>query len=331
MKPLISVIMPVHNAERFLKEAIDSILNQTFSNFELIIINDGSSDTTESIILSFSDSRIRYIKNLSNLGIVKTLNNAIDIAEGIFIARMDADDISHPNRLDLQYQFMQQHPEIAMCGSHAIQIDQNGTETGMVQCLIDSEDLRISHLFNNAFIHPSTIFRSDILKSYRYNEEFENAEDYYLFSQIMSKHKVQNINKALLFYRVHQTSITHVNTEKMAQSRKKVHFYQLHNLLKQTPDAELLNILESISTQTYFNHSIEVYDAFFFQILAANRLYKTYPIKAFERRIKEKCFQILMVKADSKIFHNYFISKVFSLRSLTLRQLRKMIKLFLKS
>ena len=106
-KYLISVILPAYNAEEYIYAAIDSILQQTYTNFELIVINDASTDHTEEIILSFSDKRIRYIKNEQNLKLIKTLNKGIALANGKYIARMDADDISMPNRFQIEYEFME--------------------------------------------------------------------------------------------------------------------------------------------------------------------------------------------------------------------------------
>ena len=113
---LISIILPAYNAEKYLKEAIDSILAQTYTNFELIVINDGSTDKTEEIILSYQDSRIRYIKNEKNLKLIRTLNKGIGLAKGKYIARMDADDISLPHRLKEEVEFMEAHPNIGEIG-----------------------------------------------------------------------------------------------------------------------------------------------------------------------------------------------------------------------
>ena len=109
--PLVSILMPVYNSEKYLREAIKSILNQTFTNFELIIINDGSTDNSLKIIKSFKDNRIKIIKNKGNLGLIKTLNKGIDLAQGKYIARMDADDIAMPKRLEKQIAFFNENPD----------------------------------------------------------------------------------------------------------------------------------------------------------------------------------------------------------------------------
>src|SRR4030067_2908226 len=117
--PIISVIMPVHNGETFLREAIDSVLNQTFTDYEFIIIDDASKDTTADIIKSYTDPRINYIKNDNNFGVTRSLNIGLKLARGKYIARMDHDDVSLPERLETQAAFLNQHPEIVACNSFA--------------------------------------------------------------------------------------------------------------------------------------------------------------------------------------------------------------------
>ena len=119
-QPVISVILPVYNAERFLREAIDSVLKQTFVDFEFIILNDGSTDKTEDIILSYKDPRIRYVKNEKNLKLIKTLNKGVDMARGKYIARMDADDISLPERFEKEVAYLEAHPDVAVVSCYHI-------------------------------------------------------------------------------------------------------------------------------------------------------------------------------------------------------------------
>ena len=115
--PKITVLMPVYNGEKYLRESVDSILNQTFTDFELLIINDGSTDSSMEILNSYSDSRIRIVTNEVNLRLIKTLNKGIDLATGEYIARMDCDDIADPKRLEIQLQYMEKHPDVAVCGT----------------------------------------------------------------------------------------------------------------------------------------------------------------------------------------------------------------------
>ena len=124
--PRVTVLMPVYNAERFLREAIDSILGQSFKHFEFLIIDDGSTDASADIIASYRDSRIRFVRNRTNLGITPTLNKGIALASCELIARMDADDISHPQRLQKQFGYMKRNPECALLSSWARVISEDG-------------------------------------------------------------------------------------------------------------------------------------------------------------------------------------------------------------
>src|ERR1700681_1475187 len=124
--PLVSVVLPVYNGERYLTQSINSILFQTYSNWELIIINDGSSDNTENLILNYPDKRIKYISNDGNKGIIYSLNKGLEKAKGEFIARLDADDVALPFRIEKQVEFLTENTDYAMCGSYFQTIDSNG-------------------------------------------------------------------------------------------------------------------------------------------------------------------------------------------------------------
>ena len=173
---LVSVVMPVYNGALYLREAIDSILSQTHSNLELIIINDGSTDDSERIIQSYTDERIVYLKNEVNSRICVTLNRGLDIAKGKYIARMDCDDISVLNRLEVQVEFMESHPEIGICGSNVIVFGRDfQREADMVQ---DSDLCTAGLIFNPCFAHPTVMWIKTIMEKYalRYDEYYCGCE-----------------------------------------------------------------------------------------------------------------------------------------------------------
>ncbi len=161
--PKVSVLMPVYNGALFLRSAIESILNQSFVDLELLIIDDGSTDSSADIIHSFDDLRIRYIKNEENLGIVKSLNKGLTLARGIYIARMDADDISLPQRLQRQVDFLDANPETGICGSNAITIDSEGNRQRLWFYAEKPENVLISRTFVCPFLHPTIMARKEIL------------------------------------------------------------------------------------------------------------------------------------------------------------------------
>ncbi len=226
--PKISVVMPVYNGEKFLREAIDSILNQTFSDFEFIIINDASTDSTEDIIKSYDDKRIVYLKNSSNLGVACSLNNGLDIARGEYIARMDADDISLPERFAKQVAFMDKHKDIGVCGTW---IEFFGERKGIFKNTVGKKQTKIDMLFSSCIAHPSVIIRKAILEKYDffYNKNYEQVEDYELWCRISRHYDIDNIPEALLKYRCHDKQVTQNITtdfiEKMGTLKKNILLY----------------------------------------------------------------------------------------------------------
>src|SRR5690606_5902322 len=158
-----SVILPAYNAELYLREAIDSVLTQTFNDFELIVLNDGSIDQTENIILSYDDSRIIYVKNEQNLGLIGTLNKGMALAKGKYIARMDADDICFPERFEKQVAFLENNKEYIICGTSAYRFHNDILDRKAFNVPLSDESIRVRLLFNSGFIHPSVMFRADIV------------------------------------------------------------------------------------------------------------------------------------------------------------------------
>ncbi|HYH14370.1 MAG TPA: glycosyltransferase [Flavisolibacter sp.] len=212
MTPVISIIFPAFNSASFIKEAIDSLLQQTFMDFELIIINDGSTDNTEAIVQSYTDSRIVYSKNETNQGLIYTLNKGIKMARGAYIARMDADDICLPNRLAVQKQWLDSHPETAVVATLIEFIDENNTVTGywkLDKLTITFAAIRKVMPYENCIAHPSVMARKSILETYLYNPEQQHIEDYDLWLRLIADgHRIEKIPQVLLQYRVHSSSIT---------------------------------------------------------------------------------------------------------------------------
>jgi len=209
--PLVTVLMPVYNGERYLREAIDSILNQTYSNFEFLIINDGSTDLSEDIIFSYNDLRIIYVKNEFNIQLIETLNKGLNIAKGEFIARMDADDISYSNRLEKQVHFLMNNQKVGLLGTAFEFI--NGEER--ISYYQDDKDLRLSLCFYNSFLHSSVMFRKEILSKYNFsfNKKYIHAEDYKLWTEFVCKSKVANLKDVLVKYRIHDNQISKIHEQ----------------------------------------------------------------------------------------------------------------------
>jgi len=207
-KPRVSVVMAVYNSERYLTEAIDSLLSQTLGDFEFIIVDDGSFDGSGEIIRAFDDSRIR-LKRQENKGLAAALNSGIAMARGVFVARMDADDHSLPERLLEQVEFLDAHPEVVAVGSAAIIMDADGCEI----CVFRNpeEDTQLRHRFpTSPFVHPSVMFRlSAFLSAGGYPEYMKHGgEDIVLFSAMAKQGQLSNLQSPLIRYRITPGSIS---------------------------------------------------------------------------------------------------------------------------
>lgn len=207
--PKVTVLMPVYNGERYVQEAVSSVLNQSFSDFELLVIDDGSSDGTWAILSSIDDPRVRLVRNEGNMGLPATLNNGILLSKGELIARMDDDDVSFPNRLELQVDFMEAHPQVAACGC-GVEVFYIKGEANKHYFPTSYPTIKMESLFNNPISHPGVIFRKNIIDGHscRYDELALWVEDYDLFSRIIQRHTVVNLPYFLLKYRVFGDSVT---------------------------------------------------------------------------------------------------------------------------
>ena len=215
--PTISVIMSVFNEgtrERFLREAIESILNQTFADFEFLIVNDGSTDSSLEIIQSYQDKRIRVINNEENIGLTRSLNKAIRQARGEYIARQDADDISLPNRFEEQIKYFEEHPGVALLGTSVYRIDEQGKVLGRI--IVPAKPGR-SLLRENQFNHGSTMFKREAVKRLGgYNELLRYSQDYELWVRLAKYYEVSNLTQVLYGLRFHRENIRSLKREEAA-------------------------------------------------------------------------------------------------------------------
>jgi len=207
MNPSISVVMSVYNGERYLREAIDSILNQTFKDFEFIIINDGSTDRSLEIIQLCNDERM-VVLNQNKTGLAKALNNGIELAKTEHIARMDADDIAMPNRLEEQYKFMKENPDYIIVGSNAKIIDMNGCFVCNSNLVTKNEEIK-KMLPSTPFIHPTVMFRKDsFYEAGQYPEYMIKGQDCVLINHMAKLGKFVNMHENLIKYRIVPTGNT---------------------------------------------------------------------------------------------------------------------------
>lgn len=215
--PLISVVMPVYNSAKYLPLAIESILHQTYTNFEFIIIDDGSTDTSWKIINRYSrqDKRIKTQRNALNLGICRTLNYGLSLAKGKYVARMDGDDWSYPDRLFRQVSFMKSHPKVVICGGNIQVCDRDLKILNHRSYPISNREIRQKILRMNPFAHPVTMYqRETAIKVGGYNEKLFTVEDYDLYFRLGNYGKFANLPATLLKLRIRHDSISYTNITK---------------------------------------------------------------------------------------------------------------------
>ncbi|KAA5544220.1 glycosyltransferase [Adhaeribacter rhizoryzae] len=207
--PLVSVLMPVYNAEKYLAEAIESILNQTYPHFELLLLNDGSTDASAAIIGRYHDNRLRVMHSPENIGLIAQLNKGLALATGQYIARMDADDISLPNRLEKQVGFMEAHPEVGILGSAINHFKHNKiiyTET----FALEHDKIKSFLIFDTPFAHPAVIMRRQVLlaNNLSYQPQYQAAEDYKFWLDMLLVTQGANLAEPLLLYRDSGTQVS---------------------------------------------------------------------------------------------------------------------------
>jgi glycosyltransferase involved in cell wall biosynthesis len=229
----VSVVMPVHNAEKYLSQAIESILGQTFSDFEFIIVDDGSTDSSSVILERYQrqDKRIKVFSQ-KNLGVTAARNTGCRMAKGKFIAVMDSDDISLPERLERQYRFLESHAEVGICGTWAEIIDQNGREVTVYRLPDESQVIKWFLNFGvNYLIHSSVMMRQEIVRKLGfYLSEMIVCEDYYLWVRASRVTQMANIPEILTRYRKWEGGISNCNFSVMGQYSDRI----LHSMLEET-------------------------------------------------------------------------------------------------
>lgn len=252
MPPRVSVIMSVYNGEQYLAEAIDSILGQTYTEFEFIIIDDASQDNSFSIVRDFArkDKRIRIIENQDNQGLSVSLNKGVRAARCEYIARMDADDISAPTRFEKQVAFMDANPEIGVCGTWFEMIGERQGQVGKFPNKHTAIHLRM--LFANAMAHPTVMMRASLLERYslQYDEQVLFAQDYELWSRAIENLRFANLDQVLLYYRVHSTSTGSTHYVQQQQTHNKAYRNVLSSF-NMNPTQDELCLHEQISTHQF--------------------------------------------------------------------------------
>lgn len=291
--PKVTVIMPVYNSEKYLREAIDSILGQTFTDFEFLIFNDGSIDRSAEIIKSYKDPRIIFFDYKKNSGHTGHLNEGIVAAKGKYIARMDSDDISLPHRLKKQVDFMEKNPDFGVCGTQVVIMALSGNYVTSLH--LEDKKLRSELFFYNVFAHPSVIMRKSILKKYNlfYKQDYYPAEDYKMWVDVSQYSKLGNIPEVMLKYREHPNQITRQDNTVLLSILRKFYKEQLYEIgINLTP--EELEIHNLVSDVRFGKASPWISDAgkWFLKLKKINQEKKIYPEPEFSQVLAEKWFDV---------------------------------------
>ena len=274
--PKVSVIMPVYNAELYLDDTIQSILNQSFLDFEFLIIDDKSTDSSIDIIRKYNDPRIKFFKNEINLGYVKSLNYLIDKAQGKYIARQDNDDISAKDRLFIQYNFLENNESVLLCGSN---YNVFGIRNLNSNVPIKDKQIKAFMLFNNPICHPTVMVRKSVFSTFcseKYDNSLCPSEDYALWFEISKHGKIVNLKHRLLQYRIHDNNTSHLKKNIQIDAanliRKNIFKYYLNHDLKKD-EIDLINLLfeESYNIQEY---QLKNMNNLFNLIIKQNKIYK---------------------------------------------------------
>ena len=289
---LISVVMPVFNSAEFLKESVESILNQTFKDFELICVYDKSKDDSLSILEAYAqnDSRVKIIVNEEKKGLPYALNLGLKAAKGKYIARMDADDIALPKRFEIQYKFLEKHNDIGGCGTFIKKI---GNTRRRVFLPIKSDDIKVRLMFNCCIMHPTAMFRASLIQKYNlfYNEDYKVCEDFEFWIRFLSVAEFVNIPRVLLLYRVNNESIS---------ENQKILIEELNYKLIQQQFCDNLHIDSKMVSKIFDKNTKgkELYEVY------KNILLKAKETEKVDYSKFKKCIRHFLYKKCHKMFKN---------------------------
>ncbi len=284
--------MTAYNAATFIGPAIESVLAQSFSDFEFLIVDDGSRDATPEIIASCADPRIRILTNTENIGLIRSLNLGLDHARGEFVARMDADDVSLPKRFEEQVRFLDAHPRIGLCGTA---VETFGARTEYWCGETDPARLKCLLLFEANINHPTVMFRRTLIERHRirYDPRYPHAEDYAAWACLGDVSELANIAVAHVRYRLHDSSVSHANRDAQNASADKVRRGQLAKLGIDASDRQL-HVHSTLARGAPHTLGIEIDEgeSWLLDLLQANRVSGYCDRAALSAVLYEKWFKL---------------------------------------
>lgn len=289
--PKVTVLMAVYNGEKYLREAIDSILNQTFKDFEFLIIDDGSTDGSADIIQSYEDKRIRYMRNEKNIGVAASSNRGLCQARGEYIARMDCDDISLPERLEKQVKFMDDHPEVGVCGTW---LKVWGRDE-IWRYPTNHSAIMASSLFRSPLANGTTMMNKGLLikNNLYYDESFKVASDSDFFNRCKKCFALASLDEVLYYYRQHEGQITNRYRNKKSYFGDRIRTKKLHDL-GLSPNPREIEIYRALTYRKFdFSREfIEDANKFMLDIKRKNDEVKLYPEPEISIVLGKKWFDV---------------------------------------
>lgn len=329
--PIITVLMPVYNCELYIREAVDSILNQTFTDFEFLIIDDASTDETVAIIKTYNDSRIQLIQKPANSGYTNSLNHGLKIAKGKYIARMDGDDISLPERFVKQVDFLEANQDVVLCGTNFSII---GTDK-VINLPQKNKEIKLALLKGNCIAHPSVMIRNQTLQQFSilYDSNTEPAEDYDLWVRLLETGKLFNLQEELLNYRVHNTQVSKKRELQQIQSALESRL-KLLKYLNYTFNDNEYNLLKKIIQRNVVTTFDEIKDYFILKqkmILAnSNNFFDSNGFQKYLSELQNQNFQKYFVNREKYYpiicFQYFYIKKKYGFRLKTKEELKMVVK-----
>lgn len=302
--PQVTVLMPAYNVEKYIAEAIDSILQQSFKDFVLLVMDDCSTDGTASIVASYSDLRVRYEKNSTNLGLSDNLNKGFGLADTKYIARMDGDDIAHPQWLECNIDYLEAHPDIDLCGSC---FQYFGTKSSEVFFPQQHDDIMANMLFGCSIIVP--VFRKEALQRHGLlvRSECFPAEDYRFWAEWIRVGKMHNIQKKLFRYRMHESQICSSKVEIQKKKANEVRLFMLEWLNPNMNEEDRKYFIDGFTCyEDLSDEKLQRMEFFALLLRAKNKEIGHFSDESLERRFKSHLLHAAYTMVHDTFFHAGF-------------------------
>ncbi len=322
-KPVITVFMAVYNGNRYLEQAINSVLSQTFSDFEFLIINDGSTDNSWEIISRYKDPRIRLLNNEENRGLIFTRNRGVQEALGEYFAILDCDDIAVSNRLEIQNSFFIKNPDLALCSGRALNIDSQGRTIS--ESPVINGDRNVGLIFGNFLINSAVMIKTDIIKvvgSYNANDP---AEDYDLAMRISQSYPIEMMDDILVKYRIHENNISLSNIGRLQKVEKNI-LRDFHSRFKIHSNERIVDLHHSFLTGKMDDFELFEYKSFLEGFFNNAKVLERYNHHALRKLLFNKWVQVLVLKGGRNSFLLLFKSHLYHYSVLSFKHLRRVFK-----